>query len=800
MYLCCNINRPNNCKHNSDSGKTRNDAGKENLKMNLKMKKIITFLFLLLSLGTYAEGQSDFGSARWIGATDDANSATAAQSLWFRRSFMCYKPVKKATLYVSGLGAYEVYLNYEKINSDILSPAWSDYDKTVFYNVIDMTGKLHWHAMTTDRAQLKKAANMIYVLVGNAFFHESGGRYQKPIRNFGPLMLLFRLEIEYQDGTRENICSDAQKWFQRKSPATYTSIYGGEDYDASLEAPDSTVTSEEYQWKTAKMVSSPMGELRRQIVEPMRIMETKPVVTTVSSNVFDMGQNMSGFPLITVTGKRGQTIRLIVGERLSASGHIDQTQTGAPHYYTYKLRGPEAKITFMDEFSANDKDGSETWHPRFSYYGFRFIEVEGAVMEGESNPNNLPVINSLKAAYVYTGKRTGSFECSNPLLTQTYKMIDNSVKSNWKSLFTNNPNRDKMALLHQIWLNGAGLMYNYDVRKTLENEMRLLADAQNADGSIADVAPLFLNRMPAQLKESPEFGGAIIAIPYMYKAFYNDSKLVNQYKAQMMKYFSYLESKAQGNIITSGLGDWQDYGPLQDGSSQNTDPALVSTAHYYYFATLLGLTDKAKAIKQAFIQKFKPDSEAGLAISLTLGLYPDGMKQGYLEKLVADIGKHLNRFTTGTVGTTYLFQALLDNDQGALLYKMLDHYDVPGYGNQTDNGMNSFGEKWDVKTSGVMNSFQLAHINNFLVQDVAGIHVSNGKITICPRLLGNMQWAKGSVKTTKGDVSVSWRIQNGIFSIEVVTADPANTTINTDVLNRICTLRNLKLQSSVRAR
>lgn len=764
------------------------------------MKKVLTILLLLVSLGMYAEGAGDFGNAKWIGATSDKNSEAAGKSVWLRRSFMCHKPIKKATLNICGLGAYEVYLNYEKIGGDIMAPAWSDYNKTVFYNTIDMTDKLHVKAISEDKTQMKKAANMIYVLLGNGFFHNQGGRYNKTTNNYGPQMLLFHLEIEYQDGTRESIDSDAQRWLLRNSPITFNSIYGGEDYDASLETPDSTITAPEYLWHAATTVMAPRGHLRKQIAEPLTVASALPIKSTLAYHVFDMGQNISGFPIVTLSGKRGQKVKFIVGDKLSKDGHVDQSGTGAPHYYEYTLRGG-GKVFFGDEFTHGVKETQEVFRPHFSYYGFKYIEVVGAVMKNDINSSGAPVVEDLKAAFVTSSAaKIGEFECSNPLLTKTWEMVNQSLRCNWKSVFTSDPNANRLPYLSQIWLNGDGIVYNFDARLMLEQEMRIVSDAQNADGSVGSIAPLYLGSMPDGISDSPEWGGAIVAIPYLYKLHYGDNKLFEQYKTQINKYIEYLSSKAQGNILNFGMGDWCDVGSASNGQPQNTEAALIATAHYYWWTKLAGMKDKAEAIKQAFIQKFQPNSQAAYAICLVMGLYGDGMKQIYLENLVADIHKNLSHITTGAIGTTYLFQALIENGQESLLYKMLDHYEMPGYGPYIDAGLGTMGNRWDPKASTNSNSFVLGHLNNFLIQDVAGIHVNGSKIEINPRFLGNMQWAKGATKTDKGEVKVSWKIQNGVFMLDVVTPDETNTTVNNEAISNMCTQRNLKLQCNVRAR
>ena len=762
------------------------------------MKKVTTFLLLFVTLGMYAEGKADFGNAKWIGTTADANSADAGQSVWLRTTFQCYKPIKEAILNICGMGAYELYLNNQKVGNGVLSPAWSDYNKTVFYNRYDMTELLHAKALFRDETVERRAVNMIYVMLGNGFYHEQGNRYHKLTTNNGPLTLLFNLDITYNDGTKESISSSDQTWFVRNSPVTFNSIYGGEDYDARLE--DAAQTEAKYQWRPAVVQSAPKGTLRMQKAELNTIVEKYNVVKKLAGHVYDMGQNVGGFPYFTITGKRDAQVKIIVGETLGSDGKIDQSKTGSVHYYTYTLRGKK-KTPFGDEFTDVMKnEDSECWHPHFSYYGFRYIQIEGAVLKGESNPNGLPVIEDLKSCAVSNGaEKYGRFECSNPLFAQSYQIINRSLRSNWMSIWTNNPNRDKIGTLAQTWLNGGGILDNFDAKSMIEQELMVLSDAQQANGNVPSVAPLYAQDLTGTYKDSPEWGGAIIALPYLYAERNGDKSLMEQYKPQMKRYIDYLSSKAKNYIISDGMGDWNDVGATA-GTCKNTQVALVSTAHYYLLAKMMGLNELANNIKQSFITSCTPNSQAGYAIALVMGLYQDGGKKALLDKLIADIHAHKDRLTTGSVGTGYLFEALLDNDQAELLYTLLDHYETPGYGIQTDSGTGTLTDNWDAAQATSRNNFALGQLNNFLIRDMVGIQVKNGEIEIYPRFIGNLMWAKGATRTPDGEVKVSWKIQNGTFILDVNTPNQAKTKVNNEALNRMCIQRNLKLQCNVRGK
>lgn len=729
--------------------------------------RLLFFLLLLFTATiTNADTPAPFIGSQWIGATDNVTDTLADRSIIITRDLRCPKNVRSATVNICGLGFYELYIDGRKVGHDLMSPAWSDYNKTLFYNTRDVTSML-----TIGR-------HTVSVLLGNGFYHERGVRYHKLKTSYGPLTLLFNLDITFADGTTATVVSDKQ-WRWRKSPIVYNSIYGGEDYYAPMEKAAKT------DWQTVTIQTPPKGTLQKQLSEPVKIMERYGIANRLSSTLYDMGQNLSGFPEITVRGKRGQSIKLIVGETIK-DGKVNQKQTGRHHYYTYTLKG----------------DGQqEIWHPRFSYYGYRYIEVEGAVMEGDDNPRQLPVIESLTSCFVYnSAPKTGSFECSNPLLNETYHIIDRAIRSNWHSVWTDCPHREKLGWLEQDWLNASGLMHNYDCRRMIEQEMTVIADAQHADGSMPEIAPEYIKfegSWAPPFQESPEWGGALVALPFMYQDFYGDDTLVKKYKPQMLRYVNYLATRDSSYILKQGLGDWYDYGPWKAGFARNTPVPLVSTAHYYLWTKMVGLDARADSIKQAFINTFPLQSQTAYAIALEMGLYPLGTRQAVIDSLVADIHRHGDRLTTGDIGTMYLFRALINNSHAELLYKMLNHRDVPGYGAQLARGMTTLTEQWNPDQGASRNHFMLGHINNHLMQDFAGLRLQGDSIIISPTPVGDLTWARATAQATAGRVTVEWRISNSTLHVNVQTPDKAKTRINYEKINHICRERGLSPRFTV---
>lgn len=774
-----------------------------------------------------------FSSAKWIGAItrEDARlpegrrfhgaelkkpevkaawaavDTLAKKSICLRREFGTDKKVVEATASVCGLGFYEFSLNGKKVGDSEFAPLWSDYDKSVYYNTYDVT------------ELLQKGENVAGVLLGNGFYNVQGGRYRKLLISFGAPTLLFSLVINYEDGTRETIYSD-NDWKYDLSPITFNCIYGGEDYDARREQEGwNKIGFNDRQWRPVVVQEAPKGILRPQKAAPVKIMERydiqkvtkltpeqiasacKSTKRTVDPSVFvlDMGQNLAGFPEITVRGKRGQKITLIVAEALTDEGACNQRQTGRQHYYEYTLKG----------------EGDETWHPRFSYYGYRYIQVEGAVLKGQKNPGKLPVLKNIQSCFVYnSARKVSTFECSNPIFNAAHRLIEKAVRSNMQSVFTDCPHREKLGWLEQVHLNGPGLLYNYDLTAFAPQIMRNMADAQHANGAMPTTAPeyvVFEGPGMDAFAESPEWGGALVIFPYMYYETYGDDSLIKKYYQNMRRYIDYLSTRADGHILSFGLGDWYDYGDFRAGFSRNTPVPLVATAHYYMSveylikaASIVGndydvryYSSLAYDIMVAFNERFLnhdtaqygTGSQCSNALPLFLRLTQSAGHQGIYEmdhrlnrkvfmNLVKDVEAHGNRLTTGDVGNRYLIQTLANYGADELIYKMFNHEEAPGYGFQLKFGATTLTEQWDPRQGSSWNHFMMGQIDEWFFNSLAGIrpYVKNGYqiVGVAPKPIGDLKYVKCSYDTPYGVIAVDWTHENGTFTLNL--SVPVNTT------------------------
>ncbi|WPU92391.1 family 78 glycoside hydrolase catalytic domain [Mucilaginibacter sabulilitoris] len=694
-----------------------------------------------------------------------------------RKTFSIGNQLKKATLYICGLGHFDLSLNGKKVGDHFLDPGWTQYNKQALYVPFDITN------------QLIAGQNTIGVMLGNGFYYiPRDKRYRKLTGGYGHPKMICRLVMEYQDGKTENLVSDAS-WKTAPGPITFTSIYGGEDYNANLEQAGWNANGfNDNQWQKAIVVDGP-SLLNAQMADPLKIMQefTPESKKQLSSGewVYDLGQNFSGIPQITVQGKKGDTVRIIPAELVNADGSANQKASGNPHYYNYILKG----------------DGLETWQPQFTYYGFRYLQVEGATPQNETNTSRKPVIVAIKGLHTRNAAATmGKFTCSNELFNRTFKLIDWAMKSNMASVFTDCPHREKLGWLEEAHLVGSSLHYNYDITGLTHkciNDMRI---AQTEDGLIPEIAPEFV-KFDEPFRDSPEWGSNAIILPWYVYQWYGDKQVLTESYDMMKRYLTYLDKKAEDHLLYQGLGDWYDLGPKHPGVSQLTPKGITASALYYYdldiagkIAVMLGKTEDAAAykklaaqVKSAYNKKFfnaetkqyGSGSQAANAMSVYAGLVEPQYKTAVVNNIVKDIRDRGNSLTAGDIGYRYLLRVLDDEGRSDVIFDMNSRDDVPGYGYQLAHGATALTESWAALPSVSNNHFMLGHLMEWFYSGLAGIRpaddaIAFNKIEIRPETVGNVTSASASYQSPYGTISSSWKKAAGKFELSV--SIPANTT------------------------
>jgi alpha-L-rhamnosidase len=629
-------------------------------------------------------------------------------------------------------------------------------------------------------------------MLGNGFYYipKQKKRYKKLLVQYGYPKMICRLLISYTDGSSENLVSD-ESWKSAAGPVTFSSIYGGEDYDANKEQKDWDKPSfKDGTWSKSFKTTGP-ERLNAQKAGPVKIFENfspQKIAKVHTGWVYDLGQNASGIARISLRGKKGDTVKITPAELIEADGTVNQKATGKPYYFTYVLKG----------------GGLETWQPRFTYYGFRYLQIEGAVPEGESGAGNLPVLTELKGLHVRNAaEEAGTFNSSSALFNRTAKLIGWSIKSNMMSVFTDCPHREKLGWLEELHLMGSSLRYTYQVQNLLAKSVQDMALAQTNTGLVPEISPEYtvFTWGGDMFRDSPEWGSSSIIVPWYMYEWYGDKKgLANSYP-MMKKYGAYLRNKAKGNILSQGLGDWYDLGPKPPGVSQLTTMGLTATAIYYYDLNILVKTalmlgraadaaayqKLAGAVKLAFNRKFfdpktknyATGSQTANAMAVYMKLVAPEDKAAVTDHIVEDIRRNKNSLTSGDIGYRYLLRVLEDAGRSDVICEMNSRDDVPGYGYQLARGATALTESWQALPSVSNNHFMLGHLLEWFYSGLGGIRQENDAVAfkhikIHPDMVKGVTHAETSYASPYGLISTAWKKEGTGLSLDVEI--PANTT------------------------
>lgn len=717
--------------------------------------------------------------ARWISSGPEQTPRTGEREPLplFRREFVVTRPIKRALVFVCGLGFYELHLNGRRVGDQVLDPGWTNYRKTCLYSTYDVT------------AQLSPGTNAFGIMLGNGMFNITGGRYVKFRGSFGSPKMILQMRLEYADGAATEVVSDAS-WRTAPGPIQFSCIYGGEDYDARREHQGwDRASFSDAAWEPATIVEGPGGNLVSQSSPPLKVIQIfKPVRITSPKPgvlVYDLGQNFSGWPQLSVSGPAGATVKLITGEVLDAQGLPSQRSSGSPVWFSYTLRGK----------------GTETWHPRFSYSGFRYVQVEGAARSRAETGRDKAILKELQGCFVHSSARTvGQFSCSNELLNRIHNLIDRAIESNLQSVLTDCPHREKLGWLEVSHLLGPAIMFNYDVATLYQKICRDTRESQLPNGLVPDIAPEY-TVFQRGFRDSPEWGSAcVIDAWHLYQRYGDRRVLADQYDT-MARYVAYLGSLAKDHIVSYGLGDWYDIGPGEPGESKLTTKGLTATAIYYQdlailaeTARLLDKKDDAERyaqllaqVKHAFNRQFfHPDSnqydrasQTANAMPLVLGLVEPQRRQAVLENLVQDVRAHANHVTAGDVGFRYLLLALAQGGRSDVIFDLNTRPDAPSYGSQLAQGATTLTEAWDANPNSSQNHCMLGHAEEWFYTDLAGIQPDPaqpgfGCVIIAPQPVGDLTWVKASYDSIRGRIVSEWEKKNGQFKLHLVI--PANVT------------------------
>ena len=749
--------------------------------------------------------------AKWIGRDETTtNEDRRLAARWLRKEFAISNKVMRASVYFSGLGWSELYLNGQKIGDHVLSPPLSQYTQREYYETYEIP------------RLLKPGANAIGVVLGN-------GRFFSPRQNAlnsGFPKLLLQLHIEFADGTETNIVSDASWKLSTDGPIITNNEYDGEEYDARRElAGWSEPGFDDSHWQPAQMVSAPGGVLSGIRQDPVRITgEIKPVTMKQlrpGVYVFDMGQNMVGWCRLQVQGPAGTAVGMRFAETLDSNGGL----------YTNNLRSAKANDIYTLKGG-----GEEVWQPRFTLHGFRFVELTGYP--------GTPTLDTLTGCVVNDDMPvTGSFECSNPLLNRIYHNIVWGVRGNYRSIPTDCPQRDE----RQGWLGdrgeeNRGESYFYDNDEFYSKWMQDIADAEKSDGEISDVSPSYWG----DYHDDVTWPTVSVITPQMLSDQFGDERTIAEHYASAKKWMDRMET-----FVTDGITAKDQYGdwcmpPENPSLIHSQDPAritagpLLATAFFYHdlrvmehYALQLGKTNdadgygkEADEMKTAFNNKFlnrqtgayDNGTPTSSILPLAFDMVPDDMHDkvfGWLTNKIS--GPWHDHVGTGVLGGKYLMRVLSENGRPDLAYTLVTQTNYPSWGYMADHGATTIWELWDGDTADpAMNSgnhvMLIGDLATWFYENLAGIKPDPEQpgfkhIIMDPTPVGDLVYVKASHLSPYGLITSEWhkdgkefewriRIPTGTTAtVYLPAALPADVTESGHLLTRTAGVKILPAES-----
>jgi alpha-L-rhamnosidase len=700
-----------------------------------------------------------------------------------RKEFLLQKKISRARIYVSGLGYYELRLNGQRVGDQVLDPGWTTYSKRVLYSTYDVTD------------QLKRGPNALGVMLGNGWFNPLPLRLWGSINprdhlTVGEPRAIVQLVVEFADGTSQVVGTD-ESWKVGRGPILRNSVYLGEVYDARKEQPGWDQPGfDDRTWEQASVAQEPLGPLHAQDAPPIRVTRTlKPIARTEPKPgvlIFDLGQNFAGWARLHVKGPAGTRVRMRYGELLYPDGTLNgmtsvcgQIKQGGRDYRYDGVGAP--KTAWQEDQYILKGDGEEIYTPRFTFHGFRYVEVTGLL--GEHVTLEGLRLNSDVAP-------AGSFTCSNERLNRIQQMVLWTELSNLFGVESDCPHREKFGYGGDIVVASEMAMFNFDMSRFYAKSVQDLGDAVRTNGGFTETSP-FVGIADESLgaKAGPVgWGSAQPVLLWQLYQYYGNKRALEENYELTRRWISLLRTCARDNILDNGISDHESLVPKPR--------ALTGTAFYYLnvrlfsqIAHTLGKTadaDEAAAladtIKAAFNQRFlQPGTgrydtatQACQAFALCLGLVPPAQADQALGVLVRDVmDAHQGHLTTGIFGTKFMLEALTALNRADVAYAVVNQPTFPGWGYMLAKGATTLWEHWEFSDNTYSHNHPMfGSVSEWFYKALAGINpapdaVGFDKIVIHPQPVGDLKWVKASYDSVHGPIQSEWHREPGQFKLRV---------------------------------
>jgi len=724
--------------------------------------------------------------AQWIGASFSGGPRTTSPAPYLRKEFTLEKQVVNARLYATGIGLYECYLNGSRVGDAVLAPGWTDFSKHIQYQAYDVTDLI------------KSGSNAFGAILGDGWGvgHIAWiGRQRYADRPH----FLAQLILTYADGSKDIIGTD-NTWKVTTGPILESDLLMGESYDARRELTGWSVPDyDDVLWHTVDVFAYPSAKLvatngpkvkRHEELRPVKISDIPDFVNP--RWVFDMGQNMVGWIRLRVQGEKGRTITVRYAEALNPDGSV----------YTNNLR--TARNT--DHYTLKGGD-EEIWEPRFTFHGFRYVELLGFP--------DTPSEDTVTGIVVHSDMSpTGTFECSDPLINQLQHNIVWGQKGNFVNVPTDCPQRDERLGWTgdaQVFIRTAA--FNMNVAGFFTKWARDLEDAQYPDGAYPAVAP---NPSTWSINDGgPAWADAGVICPWTIYQCYGDIRLLQEHYPSMQRFIEFLSQTSRDGIRCfeeytgwHGFGDWLALDG-SDGREGGTSKELIGTAFFAYstklmtgIARILGKENDAlhystlsKRARKAFMEHFvnedgtiRGETQTSYILALHFDLLPDDLRPHAATELERNIRERDDHLSTGFVGTPYINWVLSNMGYLDTAYALLKQTTWPSWLYSVTQGATTTWERWDGWTHD--NGFQDPGMNSFnhyaygavgawMYAVIGGIDLDPDQpgykhIIMRPNPGGGLTSARAELQSMYGTIHSAWILENDNFEWSITI--PANTT------------------------
>jgi len=729
--------------------------------------------------------------ATWIEDGREAPETEAGMFLdipcpLFRKEFSVDREIQSARLYISGLGYYEAYLNSSKVGDHMLDPGWTNYARRILYSTYDITG------------QVRQGENAVGIMLGNGWYNPLplylfNRLNLRKVLTIGQPKVIARLRIVYADGTVEWINTD-DSWKTGTGPILKNNVYMGEVYDARLEQAGWTEPGfNDSAWKPALPATAPGGKLMSQMEPPIKITrEVRPVRITEPQKgvyIFDMGQNFAGVARLTVSGPAGTRVQMRYGELLFKDGTLNDLTTIACHiregWYYQQREGHPRRADQRDIYILRG-DGEETWNPRFTFHGFRYVEVTGY-------PGK-PTLESLTGLRMNAAlEDAGRFECSDELFNKIQENTLWTFLSNVFSIESDCPGREKFGYGGDMVTACEAYMYNFNMANFYNKSVRDYRDDQRPSGGMPELAPDNTIYDEGLTKDTGPIGWMLV-FPFLQDRlyrYYGDRRLIEEQYDATVRLIEFIKAQAPGYILTTGISDHATIASKPKG--------VTATAFYYHhvkllaeFADLLGKKDDhekysalAEEIKNAFISEYVRDGRVDIqtmgaqSFALYYDLLPENQKNQAVDVLEQDIVKNnKGHLSTGIFGTKMMYDVFGMIDRNDLGYLITNQKDYPGYGYMIENGGTTIWESWEGGGASY-NHPMFGSVSEWFYKSLGGIcpeEDANGydRFIIKPGVVGDLTWVNASYHSVRGRIVSNWELKNDTLYLNCEV--PVNTT------------------------